>query len=213
MSELHIANAWMTICWWLYYFSKEADEDIEKLAELTDGKSYYINDEATSAAVHDAFLGALTYQPNIVNSDIQFKLFDKRVDPKGRKFFDFEFEVDLTVGRNLKLSVYNLIDRNALLGLKLIGPNGQEEDKIKFDSVTASITIDSANVWSYIHRFITATKINAISFAKGWQVEYLRRVWRISNGPSRHYSDDPTTVGCRSLNLHNLQHISRYVPT
>lgn len=59
----------------LCFYRNEADPNIEKLADLTDGKSYFVRDEDTSEALNEAFLGAMTYQSAISSStDLQIKV-------------------------------------------------------------------------------------------------------------------------------------------
>lgn len=43
----------------------EADENIENLADLTDGKSYYVRDDDSSEGFNEAFYHALTYQSSV----------------------------------------------------------------------------------------------------------------------------------------------------
>ena len=116
------------------------------MAELTDGKSYFVNDESTASAVQDAFLGALTYQSSISNEDLKFKLVDKRI-PVEQKMIDLEFDVDYAVGRNLKLNLFNLTGPGAVKSVQLVGPNSQKIDEIKTENNVAVVSTDLAEVF------------------------------------------------------------------
>ena len=46
-------------------FSTDADENLEKFAEISDGLTYFIDDTKASLDLDQAFQGCLTYQPDI----------------------------------------------------------------------------------------------------------------------------------------------------
>jgi len=59
------------------------------LADLTDGKSYFVSDEDTSEALHEAFLGAMTYQSAISSStDLQIKVIIHQLVMQYHLFFN-----------------------------------------------------------------------------------------------------------------------------
>lgn len=55
-------------------FGPEADKNIEYLADMTDGKSYFVHDDDTSEALGEAFQCALTYQSTISAEDMHIKV-------------------------------------------------------------------------------------------------------------------------------------------
>ena len=128
-------------------FRNDADKNLESLAEKTDGKTYYVCDKSTSAAFHEAYMGALTYQPSISDGDLQFKLYESKIASVRPRTYIGYFDVDSTVGRNLKLSVFN-VGKKSLIGfLKLSGPNKKAADNFVYDSDTsASVTVSLAEV-------------------------------------------------------------------
>ena len=51
------------------------------------------------------------------------------------------------MGRNLKLSVFNLENRNNVESMKLKGPSDDVFDRIDFDTSTATVTVALAQVY------------------------------------------------------------------
>ena len=51
------------------------------------------------------------------------------------------FKVDPSVGRNLKLKVFNLEKREIIGSMELTGPNGQSSSLIQYDGSTATVSI------------------------------------------------------------------------
>ena len=123
---------------------READPNIERLADVTGGKSYFIKDDDSSEALQQAFMGACTYQSRVKNNDMIFKLFDKSFELKTS--LEDEVEVDPTVGRNLKLSVFNLDNRDGVESIELTGPDGVVVNNFQFDTSTATVTVELAQV-------------------------------------------------------------------
>ncbi|XP_046655991.1 calcium-activated chloride channel regulator 4-like isoform X2 [Daphnia pulicaria] len=126
-------------------FGSEADSNIERLADVTGGKSYYIKDGDSSEAIQQAFTGACTYQSRVKNDDLKFKLFESTAASNSTSI-EGCFDVDDTVGRNLVLSVFNLDDRNSLESMQLSGPTNEIYDQIDFDTSTATVTVALAKV-------------------------------------------------------------------
>ena len=59
------------------------------------------------------------------------------------------FKVDLSVGRHLKLKLYNLEDADNLISMELSSPDDQDEwfgQQIEFAGSTAFISLESAQV-------------------------------------------------------------------
>lgn len=132
---------------------------MESLADKTDGKTYFVCDKGTSAAFHEAFMGALTYQPSVSDSDLHFKLFEaKIVYVRPRKHIGY-FDIDDAVGRNLKLSVYNVEKKSLIRSIELLGPDGRVFDNIEFESSTAFVTVQFAEVFWTIS---TQLKLNSL---------------------------------------------------
>jgi hypothetical protein len=114
------------------------------LADVTGGKSYFIKDDDSSEALQQAFMGACTYQSRVKNNDLRFKLFETTAVA----FWPIEgcFDVDATVGRNLKLSVFNLENRDNVISMQLKGPSNEVFNQIHFDTTTATVTVALAQV-------------------------------------------------------------------
>lgn len=123
---------------------RDADNNIEKLADATGGKSYFISDDDSSEALQQAFSGACTYQSRVKNNDLKFKLFETTAETLWP--IEGSFDVDATVGRNLKLSVFNLENRDNVESMQLRGPANEVFNKIVFDTSTATVTVALAQV-------------------------------------------------------------------
>jgi hypothetical protein len=117
------------------------------LADVTGGKSYFIKDDDSSEALQQAFVGASTYQSTVKNEDLIFKLFEKDLTAGGGQTdLTDDFDVDETVGRNLKLSVFNLDNKKSVKSIELTGPDGNVVNNFVFDTTTATLTVDLAKV-------------------------------------------------------------------
>jgi hypothetical protein len=83
----------------------------------------------------------------VKNNDLIFKLFEQ-VIVAGESKLNFEdvVEVDPTVGRNLKLSVFNLENKDNLESIELKGPDGDITNNFDFDTSTATVTVVLAKV-------------------------------------------------------------------
>lgn len=140
------------------------------MADLTDGKSYFVRDEDTSEKINEAFLQALTYQPAVTAStglyvkvifafsiprsneidQINFllvsQLYDQIVMADEPRHVEGQFEVDLSVGSNLRLIVFGLGKKSSIGSMKLTGPDGQSADRVEYDGSAAFVKIDLAKV-------------------------------------------------------------------
>lgn len=123
----------------------EADPRIEMLAELTDGKSYFVHDWHNHDALRDAFVGALTYQTSI-GGDLHVKLLEAPLAKSSHSYMK-EFVVDPTIGRQLRLSVIGLQNLADLESIELTKPDGKVANTTaKVDGNTPYIQIDAAEV-------------------------------------------------------------------
>ncbi|KAK4030134.1 Uncharacterized protein APZ42_033003 [Daphnia magna] len=128
-------------------FGNKANEDIEYLADLTDGKSYFIHDEDTSEALEQAFFGASTQQWNVQNSELKFKLLELRLEANKALGIEGSFNVDPSVGQNLKLTVFNLEKQTNLDSMELMDPEGNVVTNVEqHGTTTASVTVPLAKI-------------------------------------------------------------------
>jgi len=58
-------------------FSRTAEDKIEDLAEKTNGKSFFVDDNDTSQGLNDAFIGSLTFQPAVSSDHIVVLVYKK----------------------------------------------------------------------------------------------------------------------------------------
>ncbi|KAI9559824.1 hypothetical protein GHT06_013831 [Daphnia sinensis] len=140
-------------------FGKEADNNIENLADLTDGKSYFIHDDDSSEALEQAFLGACTQQWNVQNSELKFKLFEEKVEANKVTNVEGSFNVDPMVGHNLKLTVFNLEKQTNLESMHLVDPQGNVFSSFEWQGTTAaSVTVNLAKMgkWNLKVKFSRA---------------------------------------------------------
>jgi hypothetical protein len=83
----------------------------------------------------------------VKNEDLIFKLFEKELTASvDQTDLTDEFVVDETVGRNLKLSVFNLDDEMSVESVELTGPDGDVVNNFVFDTTTATLTVELAKV-------------------------------------------------------------------
>lgn len=120
---------------------------MERLADLTDGKTYTVHDSDTSYAFSDAFDGALTYQPSILNTNLRFKLYERKIALVTKRIIEGEFLVDQTVGRNLVFTIFDVQRPSLIASIQLVSPDGKEFNQVEFDSTAAYIFVDLAKVW------------------------------------------------------------------
>lgn len=103
-------------------FGQEANPVLEKLADMTDGKSYLTHDYETCEAVEDAFVDSITLQHSVPTQDFRVKLYEEIFPTKqNNKIIEDQFDVD--TGRNLQLRVVHLDNSTNVESIKLIGPN------------------------------------------------------------------------------------------
>ena len=75
------------------------------------------------------------------------KLYDMMVRTDGGLTIAGQFKVDFTVGRNLKLTIFNLEDVDNVVSMELMGPDGiMYGGQMVFDGTTASISTELAEV-------------------------------------------------------------------
>lgn len=83
-------------------FGAEADPKLEKVAQMTGGKTFTVNDIDEGHMLEDAFHGALTYQPPPPRSNTTVTIHEE-VYKGTDKYAGSSFNVDFTIGQNLIL--------------------------------------------------------------------------------------------------------------
>ncbi|XP_069191233.1 calcium-activated chloride channel regulator 1 isoform X2 [Procambarus clarkii] len=83
-------------------FGAEADPKLEKIAEMTGGKTFTVNDIDEGHMLEDAFDGALTYQPPPPRSNTTVTIHEE-VYRGTERYAGSKFNVDFTIGKNLVL--------------------------------------------------------------------------------------------------------------
>ncbi|XP_063590890.1 calcium-activated chloride channel regulator 3A-1-like [Penaeus indicus] len=119
-------------------FGAEADQQLEKIAQLTDGKTYTVVDTDSDSQLLDAFLGALTYQPGDYVADTKVRIHaysgtDKQVNK--------EFLVDASIGRDMLFQLKTNASEHTVSPPYLVRPDGTRVETATFEPLIVSWTI------------------------------------------------------------------------
>ncbi|XP_050731210.1 calcium-activated chloride channel regulator 1-like [Eriocheir sinensis] len=138
-------------------FGAEADPKLEKVAEVSGGKTFTVNDVDEGQMLEDAFHGALTFQPPPPLALQTVTIHEEEFQENGTEASS-SFHVDFTVGRNLTLrletgvqahrSSPSLTHPKVTSAPVLIGPSGREYRDASFDpdSSTWTLVVPQAEV-------------------------------------------------------------------
>ncbi|XP_042861518.1 calcium-activated chloride channel regulator 1-like [Penaeus japonicus] len=122
-------------------FGKDADPNLESLAEATGGKTFTVVDTDDGGMLDDAFQGALTYQPGDKLTDTKVQIYEYEYQGK-LTLLNETFSVDSSVGRDLEFRV-DTNDANYVASPPvLVRPNGTVISSSQFDSGINMWTID-----------------------------------------------------------------------
>ncbi|XP_057365309.1 calcium-activated chloride channel regulator 1-like [Daphnia carinata] len=113
-------------------FGRTAEDKIENLADKTNGKSYFIDDNDPSQGLNDAFVGSLTYQPAVSAYQIIVTLLNRQYQNVAGDAINDHFSVDSTVGRNLIFRV-DYTQKSHLKSFSLKSPNGTVYTQFAYD--------------------------------------------------------------------------------
>ncbi|KAK7069277.1 hypothetical protein SK128_016169 [Halocaridina rubra] len=121
-------------------FGAEADPKLERVAQLTGGKTFTVNDVDEGLMLEDAFEGALTYQPPPPRFNSSVVVHEKVYKGSQKQTGDI-FNIDFSIGRNMKLR----LDTNDRLHVTqpphMIRPDGSLVGGAEFDPNTYSWSI------------------------------------------------------------------------
>ncbi|XP_069959397.1 calcium-activated chloride channel regulator 1 isoform X4 [Cherax quadricarinatus] len=134
-------------------FGAEADPKLEKIAELTGGKTFTVNDIDEGHMLEDAFDGALTYQPPPPRSNTTVTIHEEVYKGTARQFGS-NFNVDFTIGKNLILRL-DTNDRQHVVHLPhLVRPDGNIIGGAVFDPNTFTwilqVPLAEEGEWSWV---------------------------------------------------------------
>ena len=90
----------------------EADPEIEDLAEQTGGKSYFVEDNSGPGDFNDAFSGSTTNQPGDALGDTEITIYQQDWSNSTEEIKGV-FEIDATIGKDLKIQVEIVKSRSA----------------------------------------------------------------------------------------------------
>lgn len=133
-------------------FGRSAEDKIEELADKTNGKSYFIDDNDSSQGLNDAFVGSLTYQPAVSTDQIVVLLFKRQYQNVTGGIINENFSVDSTVGRNFVFRI-DYTQKNYLRSFSLKSPSGTVYTQLVYDDVVkvAMLKLSEAEVgkWDF----------------------------------------------------------------
>ena len=84
-------------------FSDNADPDILKLAQETDGKAYFVPDDSGPEVINTALQGSLTFQPSVPSNEVDIIVYEESF--KDASNFSTTFSIDDLLGRNVTVQV------------------------------------------------------------------------------------------------------------
>ena len=84
-------------------FSNDADPDIIKLAEETDGKAFFVPDESGPEVINTAMQGSLTYQPSVPSNEMDIIIYEHTY--KKKLEFSFNFTIDKLIGKDVSIQI------------------------------------------------------------------------------------------------------------
>ena len=84
-------------------FSNNADPDIIKLAEETNGKAFFVPDNSGPEVINTAMQGSLTYQPAVPSSEVDIVIYETTY--KNIKEFSFKFTIDELIGKDVSVQI------------------------------------------------------------------------------------------------------------
>lgn len=89
---------------------KDADPEIEELALLTGGKSYFVDDSSGSGSINGAFSGSTTYQPGDTLGNKSITVYQRdwtasEVAGAGNKGLVDYYDLDASVGRDVEFQL------------------------------------------------------------------------------------------------------------
>jgi len=127
-------------------FGKDASQDLENLARISGGKTFFVPDGNDNQAINDAFRAAMAYDPALPSSEQEVLIYSNGFS--GRKFdAEGNFTIDSSIGNMLKIELNYNIDDKANPKLTLTYPDGKSEvytdDYFDDKHATSFIYIDS----------------------------------------------------------------------
>ena len=84
-------------------FSNNADPDIIKLAEETNGKAFFVPDNSGPEVINTAMQGSLTYQPAVPSNEVDIVIYETTY--KNIKEFSFNFTIDKLIGKDVSVQI------------------------------------------------------------------------------------------------------------
>ncbi|XP_037785047.1 calcium-activated chloride channel regulator 3A-1-like [Penaeus monodon] len=121
-------------------FGATADQQLESIAQQTDGKTYTVFDTDSGSQLLDAFLGALTYQPGDTVADTKVKIHEYAYNGPD-KLVSKEFPVDASVGRDMLFQLKTSALKHTISPPYLLRPDGTAVKTATFDPLIGSWAI------------------------------------------------------------------------
>merc|ERR1712226_1140892 len=84
-------------------FGRDADPNLGMLAEISNGKVYFVHDGSGLGDINDVFTDSDTYQPAVPSRDAEIVVLQKSYF--NQTFINDEFVIDDTLGRDVKFAI------------------------------------------------------------------------------------------------------------
>ncbi|XP_057365308.1 calcium-activated chloride channel regulator 1-like isoform X2 [Daphnia carinata] len=146
-------------------FGRTAEDKIEDLADKTNGKSYFIDDNDPSQGLNDAFVGSLTYQPAVSADQIVVLLLNRQYQNVAGGTINDRFSVDSTVGRNFIFRI-DYTQKSHLKSFILKSPNGTVYTQLVYDDVAkvAMFKLPEAEVGTwYFTLMVSSSTVDSLA--------------------------------------------------
>ncbi|XP_043233012.1 calcium-activated chloride channel regulator 1-like [Amphibalanus amphitrite] len=145
-------------------FGTSADTRLEKFAEISGGRTYFIDDTKAALDLDQAFQGCLTYQPDItVETEKDIVLFQQHIGASAVNSFSGMFSIDPTTGRDLifKIEYSDASTPSKISSVILLSPSGEYITNITYVSGenfgTIEVPMAEEGDWSFNITFTRAS--------------------------------------------------------
>jgi len=139
-------------------FSDNADPNIIKLAEATNGKSYFVPDESGPELINTALQGSLTYQPSVPSNQVKVIVLEETL--KSKDNISLDFTIDELLGKNVTVQ----IDFSGNPGSTIHLPNNVKEKFTQSSGVYQHLYSDLAP-GTYTVKITTSKPHTTINYA------------------------------------------------
>ncbi|XP_037082248.1 calcium-activated chloride channel regulator 1-like [Pollicipes pollicipes] len=141
-------------------FGTSADSRLEKFADISGGRTYFISETKASLQLDQAFQGCLTYQPDItVETEKNIVLFQQYFSGFSVTTFSSMFSIDPTTGRDVvfKLAFDDASAISTVKSVRLVSPTGATYTNVSYEPSenfgTLKLHLAEEGDWQFLRGF------------------------------------------------------------